>query len=229
MARQLVFDLPLRVALGPDDYFVSLANARAHAMIRDDAVWPDGKLIVVGAKGSGKSHLSRLWQEQTGATLLCAGDLDPGAPMPPTGARFCIEDMHLLGAEAQEYLFHLHNHLKSSGGRLLLTARTMTTDWPLTLPDLVSRMQATSVVSIREPDDALLHAVLTKHFADRQLNPSPQLIHWLLLRMERSFAAAARIVAALDDAALQQGTVINRSLAKSILDNEWPITDQFDE
>jgi chromosomal replication initiation ATPase DnaA len=225
MPQQLFFELPQRIGLGPGDYFVSEANASAYAMIRDDAVWPDGKLIVTGAAGSGKSHLARLWQDQTGATILTARAIDPGAPLPAAGARVVIEDMDQCPAPAEEYLFHLHNHLKSSGGRLLMTARTAPPDWPLTLPDLASRVQAASVVTIRDPDDALLHAVLTKHFADRQLNPSPRLINWILRRMERSFAAAGQIVAALDDAALARGSVINRSLAKSILDNDWPVAD----
>ncbi|SMY08518.1 DnaA ATPase domain-containing protein [Flavimaricola marinus] len=225
MPQQLYFDLPSRISLGADDYFVSEANASAYAMVNQDAIWPDGKLVVTGARGSGKSHLVRVWQEQSGATVLPACAIDPDAPLPDAGARIAVEDMEQLDQGAQEYLFHLHNHLKSSGGRLLMTAQSEPAAWPLTLPDLASRVQAASVVSIRDPDDMLLHAVLTKHFADRQLNPSPSLISWLLPRMERTFAAAGEIVAAIDEAALSQGTVINRTLARSILDKDWSVTD----
>lgn len=225
MARQLHFDLPVQIALGQDDYFVSEANANAYAMVRDDAVWPDGKLVVTGPKGCGKSHLARLWQDQTEANILFADALTPEGPMPDPGSRVVVEDMDVIGPEAQEYMFHLHNHLKSTGGRLLMTAKAAPADWPLTLPDLASRVQAASVVPIRDPDDVLLHAVLTKHFADRQLNPAPSLVNWLLLRMERSFEAAGRIVIALDEAALSTGTVINRVLAKTVLEAEWPEAD----
>ena len=52
------------------------------------------------------------------------------------------------------------------------------------------------------PDDELIAALLVKLFADRKLSVSPDLISFLLLRMERSFAAAQDAVARLDRAAL---------------------------
>lgn len=218
MAEQLHFDLPLHVALGPDDYFVSEANREAFAMVTGGADWPDGKLAVIGPEGSGKSHLARLWQVRTGALILKAQDLDPAADLPEAGARVVLEDGEHLAPETEEYMFHLHNHLAATGGLLLLTGRRAPARWPLALPDLASRLQATTVIPVADPDDLLLRAVLTKHFADRQLQPSPRLIDWLLPRIERSFAAAAWIVAALDEAALSGGLVINQSLARVILD-----------
>lgn len=218
MAEQLHFDLPLHVALGPDDYFVSEANREAFAMVTGEADWPNGKLAVIGPEGSGKSHLARLWQVRTGALILKAQDLDPAADLPEAGARVVLEDGNHLAPEAEEYLFHLHNHLAATGGLLLLTGRRAPARWPLALPDLASRLQATTVIPVADPDDLLLRAVLTKHFADRQLQPSPRLIDWLLPRIERSFASAAWIVAALDEAALSGGLVINQSLARVILD-----------
>ena len=218
MAEQLHFDLPLHVALGPDDYFVSDANREAFAMVTGKADWPDGKLAVIGPEGSGKSHLARLWQERTGALIVKARDLDPAADLPAAGARVVLEDGDHLDPKAEAYLFHLHNHLAATGGLLLLTGRRAPARWPLALPDLASRLQATTVIPVADPDDLLLRAVLTKHFADRQLQPSPRLIDWLLPRIERSFASAAWIVAALDEAALSGGLVINQSLARVILD-----------
>ena len=218
MAEQLHFDLPLHVALGPDDYFVSEANREAFAMVTGETDWPNGKLAVIGPEGSGKSHLARLWQVRTGTLILKAQDLDPAADLPEVGARVVLEDGDHLAPEAEEYLFHLHNHLAATGGLLLLTGRRAPARWPLALPDLASRLQATTVIPVADPDDLLLRAVLTKHFADRQLQPSPRLIDWLLPRIERSFASAAWIVAALDEAALSGGLVINQSLARVILD-----------
>ncbi len=52
------------------------------------------------------------------------------------------------------------------------------------------------------PDDALLAALLVKHFADRQVAVPPGLIDYLVPRIERSSAAAEAVVAALDRAGL---------------------------
>ena len=74
-------------------------------------------------------------------------------------------------------------------------------------------------VQITNPDDALLSALIMKLFADRQINPQPHLVQYLTTRIERSYAAAAEIVARLDTAALAQGRKINKTLAAELLDN----------
>lgn len=217
MPTQLHFDLPVRVSFGEDDFYVSDANRAAYGLICEDARWPEGKLAVIGPTGCGKTHLARLWQDRTGATRTMAADLDPDAPLPAPGTRLVVEDMEGLAPAAQEYLFHVHNHLRSSDGRLLMTASTPPPRWPITLPDLASRVQAATTVPIRDPDDALLRAVLTKHFTDRQLKIAPARIDQILRRIERSFDAAGQIVARLDAAALANGRVINQTLVRDIL------------
>lgn len=216
MAKQLHFDWPTRVALEPGDFFVSEANARAFAVVTDPDHWPQGKLALIGPKGSGKSHLARVFAHQTGAAILSAAAL-PFAP-PPPGARLVIEDMETLPQSSEETAFHLHNHLAATAGRLLMTASLPPSRWPVRLPDLASRMQATQIATIDDPDDRLLAAVIMKLFQDRQIAPSPGLPGYLAARIERSFAAAARIVARLDAAALAEKREVNEALARGLLD-----------
>jgi chromosomal replication initiation ATPase DnaA len=217
MVRQLSFDLPQQVALGPDDFFVSTANEQAFAMVTDWAGWPAGKLALIGPRGSGKSHLARVWQSLAGAQILQAVAVVPGL-MPPAGAHVVIEDVARLPAAAEEHLFHLHNHLAETGGRLLLTSVEPPIRWPIALPDLASRMQGTAVIRLDDPDDRLLAALLMKLFADRQLSPPPDVITYLAARIERSHAAAARVVALLDDAALSERRELTRAFVRGVLD-----------
>ncbi len=56
-----------------------------------------------------------------------------------------------------------------------------------------------------------------KLFGDRQLVVSASVIDWLLARMERSAVTAQHIVAALDQAALEQQKPISIFLARKIL------------
>jgi chromosomal replication initiation ATPase DnaA len=85
------------------------------------------------------------------------------------------------------------------------------------LPDLRSRLLAAPSVAIGAPDDALLGAVLAKLFTDRQLQVSPEVIEWLLRRIERSFAGARGAVARLDAAALALKRPVTVLLAREVL------------
>jgi chromosomal replication initiation ATPase DnaA len=67
------------------------------------------------------------------------------------------------------------------------------------------------------PDDALLGAVLVKHFADRQLRVAPEVIAYLLTHIERSFAAAAEMTSRLDSVSLRDGRAITVPLARQLV------------
>lgn len=220
MAEQLTFALPAKPALGRADFLISPSNATAVAQIEAWRDWPLGKLALIGPQGSGKTHLAHVWATESGAEIVSAGDLpgmDP-AKLAETRA-IALEDADTaLDAGAEATLFHLHNLLAQSGGHLLLTAATPPARWPIGLPDLASRMQATATAEIGPPDDTLLAALLVKLFADRQLTVPPTLIPYLVTRMERSFAAAQTLVSALDTAALAEGRAVGRALAGRVLD-----------
>lgn len=222
MPRQLSFDLPVREALGREDFFVSDANAAAVAMIEGWQGWPARKLVLTGPKGAGKTHLTHVWAALSGARIVLAADL-PGADIAALAAGpVAVENCHLIaGAKpTEDALFHLHNLALAEGQSLLFTADAPPSFWPLALPDLASRLQATPTVSIAPPDDALLAAVMMKLFADRQLSPSPATIPFLIRRIDRSFEAARDIVERLDAASLEQRRPITPSLARDLLDND---------
>jgi chromosomal replication initiation ATPase DnaA len=223
MAAQLTFDLPVRPALGRGDFLVSPANAWAVAALEASAAWPDGKMLLIGPAGSGKTHLALVWAGQSGAFVQAARDL-AGTDLPEVAA-LVIEDADAVAGDAglEAALFHLHNHMASRKGQLLLTASRAPRDWGLNLPDLLSRMEATAAVTLQPPDDALLGAVLVKLFADRQLQVSPNLIPWLVGRIDRSFATAQAIVAALDATALATRRPITRALASELLDSRGEV------
>lgn len=220
MIRQLAFDLPARAAYSRDDFFASPANALALAAIDGWRDWPQGRMLLIGPSGTGKTHLAHVWAQTTNATLIAATDL-PDANLPGLAASpaVVVEDADTLPRSGETALFHLHNMLHGLAP-LLLTAGTPPRDWGLTLPDLASRMQAVASTRLAPPDDALLSAVLVKLFADRQITVPPNLIAYLALRMDRSIHAARQLVAALDARALALGRPITRALAAEVLDKD---------
>ena len=214
MPEQLTFDWPVTAAMGADSFFVTPSNQTAFALVSAPHKWPEHKLVLIGPKGSGKTHLARLFADRNKATIIDGTALNGPFPDRPT----VIEHADRLNPQAQEWLFHAHNRLRDAKAPLLLTARHSPVHWPITLRDLASRMQAATVVRIDPPDEALLAAVLMKQFQDRQLSPSPEALSYLLRHMDRSFDTARQLVGALDAAALAEGRAINRPLAKEVLD-----------
>lgn len=221
MAQQLAFDLPARTALGREDFFVSPANAAALGALDAPGRWPQGRMLLLGPAGAGKTHLTALWAGERGAKVIGARDLRRDAvPGLVAAGTVVVEDAETLAGlpEAEAALFHLHNLAAAEGALLLLTAACQPRDWGLALPDLASRMAAMARAEIAPPDDALMAAVLVKLFADRQITVSPALITWLIARIDRSLAEARRVVAALDAAALAGGGRVSRALAQRVLD-----------
>lgn len=219
MARQLSFDLPARPSLDRGDFFVSPANALAVQIIDAPLQWVSGKLVLYGPEGSGKSHLVHVWAAAQGARIVRASDLQPEDVPDLAGGNVAVEDVPGIAGDgtAQTALFHLHNLLLAEGHLLLMTGRGAPDRWALPLADLHSRIAGTQAVALNPPDDPLLAAVLAKLFADRQIVPKPEVIPYLLSRMDRSFAEAARIVDRLDAVSLSENRSITRPLAAQVL------------
>ncbi|QEW19226.1 hypothetical protein LA6_001409 [Marinibacterium anthonyi] len=222
LPRQLSFDLPVRPALGREDFFVAPSNALAIDLIDRAVDLPGRKLAITGAPGAGKTHLAHVWAAEYGGRLLPAAGLDEDLVPVLAEGPVAVEDVPGIAGDRQREraLFHLHNMLAQAGHPLLLTGRNAPSLWKIVLPDLKSRIAAAAHAELEAPDDALLAAVLVKLFTDRQLLPRPDVIPYVLRHMERSFAAAADIVARLDRASLDARRDVTRALAAEVLGAE---------
>ncbi|MBU3031487.1 chromosomal replication initiator DnaA [Paracoccus marinaquae] len=223
MSRQLTLDLTTPPAHSRADFLPAAANAAAMAALDQPQGWPQGRMLLIGPEGAGKTHLAAFWAAENGARRVKAAALRPEAAdhLAAEGGALVIEDADRAGraAGAEQALFHLWNLCGARDCLLLLTARHAPRDWGLVLPDLRSRMDAMPQVRLGPPDEALMAAVLVKLFADRQLAVSAGLIDWLVLRMDRDLGQARRLVAALDRAAMAQKGPVTRRLAAALLDN----------
>jgi hypothetical protein len=176
---------PAEDAIG--DFILSDTNAAAVRHLEHRALWPVMATVLSGPRKSGRSLLGRIFVAQSGGTMIDDADRRP-----------------------EEDLFHAWNNAQSERRPLLLIADRPPPGWAIGLPDLRSRLAATPAVAIGDPDDALAAALLEKQLGARGLPLSPPVAAYILARMDRTHVAIARMVDALDAAALvgRQGLTI---------------------
>jgi chromosomal replication initiation ATPase DnaA len=215
--KQLAFDLPLDPRFGAEDFLVSPSNEQAYGRIESWPDWPDTILVLVGPRGSGKSHLASIWATNARAwTIDASGITQDKVPHLVSNGALAIEDMD-RGERDEAALFHLLNLAREKKASVLITSETQPDRWGLRTPDLLSRLRLAPSVSLEAPDDALLKAVLVKLFVDRQLVVDTSVVDYIALRIERSLAKASELVALLDKEALSRGRRVSRVIAAEIL------------
>jgi chromosomal replication initiation ATPase DnaA len=217
---QLALDLAGAPSHSAEDFLIGPSNEEAYGLMESWPDWADPVLALIGPEGSGKTHLAAIWAERSHAWRIGvdAVTMDRVPELASSGA-LVIEDCDR--AERDEAaLFHLLNLVRARGGWLVLTARTAPDSWGLATPDLLSRLRLAPSARIQPPDDALLRAVLVKHFIDRQLIVDTGVIEAVALRIPRSFAQARQVVEAIDRASLERGRRVTRAFASEYADKQ---------
>lgn len=213
---QLILDLPVRAAQGRADFLVTGSNGDAVAWLDRWPDWPGPALCLFGPEGCGKSHLLQVWCARAEAVAVAPGQLT-AASFAELAAHGAVALDMADAIEDPEPLLHLYNLLAERGGFLLLAGRKPPRQWCLPLADLRSRLLAAPAAGIQPPDDRLLMAVMAKLFADRQVRVAPDVLSFLVARIERSFAAAERAVRTLDYNSLSGQRPITVHSARAIL------------
>lgn len=188
--------LPLAWPADPRDeeFLVTPSNARAVHALDHWATWPVMAALLVGPRKSGRSLLARIFAAKSGGAIIDDADARP-----------------------EEELFHAWNRAQVTRRPLLMIADAAPPAWHITLPDLRSRIAATPLAEIAAPDDALMRALFERKFAHRGLDARPDLIDWLVARIERSHLAVMRTVDALDQEVMESRKRLSVPLARTTL------------
>ena len=177
-----------------DSFIVTAANRIAVDAIDRPGSWPVRPAILTGPRKSGRSLLGRIFAAKTGGTL--------------------IDDAE---QHRETEIFHRWNEAQEARRPLLIVAMSAPPLWKVKLPDLVSRLSATPVFTLGDPDDVLVAMLLEKLLGQRGLQPGPGVINYIATRIERSYIAVMRVIDALDSAALSQHRAITVKLARHVL------------
>ena len=150
--------------------------------------------ILVGPRKSGRSLLARIFAAKSHGAIIDDADRVP-----------------------ETELFHAWNRAQAERHPLLMVAEQAPPEWKVKLPDLRSRLAASAVARLGPPDDVLMRALFERQFIKRGLDARPDLIDWLLARIERSHIAVMRTVDVLDQHVLERRKRLSIPLARSTL------------
>jgi chromosomal replication initiation ATPase DnaA len=213
-------------ALEQDDHpsgpLIGEPNAAACTLLQQWRQWPGGALALVGPAGSGKSALARAWAEQTDAVLLRA-PLDPAALedcFQHPSARVVVEEAPDMAEEALMLAIDLAR--SREGAALLLTARTPPKAWRCTLADTRSRLLALACCEIEPPDLPFLAQLLQRHLRRRYLALEPEVAAYCAARLPRSYAAAADLADAMEEACRRAVEPLSHDVARRALARLYP-------
>jgi hypothetical protein len=176
------------------DYLISAANQPLIRHFEHWSLWPVMATILTGPRKSGRSLLGRIVAGKAGGELIDnAEEAD------------------------EEAIFHAWNRAQESRRPLILIADAPPPTWTVRLPDLRSRLAATPVVRIEEPDDLLVAQLIEKLCHVRGLAAPPELVRYLVPRIERSYFGVHRAIDALDELAYEQRQRLTIPLARRAL------------
>lgn len=164
--------------------------------------WPFGTAVLTGPPRSGKSLLARWFA----ANHRDAEVIDPA------------------DALAEDALFHRWNRAQADSHPLLLVSGRAPGAWRIALPDLASRLGAALHLEIPPPDDELLAGLIEEHAGRRGLTVGPDVLAYLLPRIERSHAETEGLVETIDWLSLERKAGVTISLARDALverGGEW--------
>ena len=87
------------------------------------------------------------------------------------------------------------------------------------LPDLRSRMRAVNVVRIGSPDERMLYGLLNKYFLERQMAAPPEMLAYIVRRMERSFTSVQVIANAVERHSIAKKKPLSVLLARAAFES----------
>lgn len=205
--RQLSLGLSYRKAYNSDDFMIAPCNVDAVTWLDLYPNWPAHALVILGPKGSGKTHLAHIFSQN----VIDGADLADTC-LPEKVDKIVVENIDRLADETA--LFHLYNWTKEQDIGLLMTARELP---DIKLPDLKSRLYLAPKISILPPDDDLIYAVLAKAFHERNIVVDPSVLEYAVKQIERSFPAVHRLIEAADKISLEKGHRITVPIVKEAL------------
>ena len=209
-----------KTALGIEDYIITESNNFAFDLISRMIRGEINQGTISGPSFSGKTHLSKILIKNIGNNESLYIDRDFRDIVEKVGSSnlIVIENIdNVIEARLEEDLFHIINFTKENDKKLLMTSGKSISNIEFKLEDLKSRLNAIIEAKIMQPDDELMKLVLIKIFNDKQLLINPNVIDFLMSRLERSYKSMNDFIERIDKFSLEKGKKITIALINDLI------------
>ena len=216
--QQCILPLSITNPYHPDDFILSNSNKDAYNLIN---LWSlnwghkpyPGSVLLYGPKSSGKTYLTKIWQELSGAYLLPNNQLVQGELVNQHKA-FIIEDIENW---PENNILSYFNLINESSKHLLMTTANFSNKFKL--GDIQSRINSIFRLEVGAPDDELIKALIFKLFSINSLKISDQVLNFLLLNMPRQFNEIINLIEKINQFSLIYKRRVTVSLIKEVINS----------
>jgi len=201
------------------DMVITPANQTAISIVRQPGKWPMPVICLTGPAKSGRTAILQAWCDETGATGLSPKDLSrlkSGEITKLAAGSVAVDDADTVAGN--EKLLFLINQAAAEGGRLLLSASASPSQWPVTSPDLKSRLNSMPIAEIHAPDHDMLAGRLKAACVRHYLKLEPDIVAYLSLRLDLTYEAIEAFAEKLSHGVTATGRAPSVPLAKEVLE-----------
>tara|TARA_A100001011_G_C14268273_1_gene825736 strand:- start:618 stop:1241 length:624 start_codon:yes stop_codon:yes gene_type:complete len=207
MTKQKIFNYKFYNDINEFDFFVNSTNSYSfNAIINHDSK----SSYLYGPRKSGKSFLAQIWLKNNSAIQL-----QNNYELFSNNTNVLIDELTNFD---QEKVFHIVNNCILNNFKILITSKYKINEINFKFNDLSSRLKTFSNLEIKQPDDEMLLAILTKSLIDKQfVIHTKDIFEYILRRVNRSYEGIYDIVNKLDLLSLEKKRQLTIPLVKEIL------------
>ena len=215
--NQLLINFDFKKDYSNQDFYVTKSNSDAYNLINNWPKWIKRTVNLYGEKYSGKTHLSKIFQEKTSCISVKSEEFSNDTLTKfKTKQAIIIEDYSQNISE--NLLYSLINAVEQENKYLLITSLIPINRFKFKLNDLISRINNTLYIELQKPDDELIFALIVKNFSDRQISIDKKIIDYIIRRINRSYKDIFMFIYNVDQMSLKRGKPVNLSIIKKILE-----------
>ncbi len=222
---QLTLSLGIVPSHSFESFFIGRGSANACATLKAfcNNEIEDDQLFFWGEPHVGKSHLLSAACQQVASDGYSVAYLT-GAQASQDDALqglensdlFCLDDVHLLRADAEETLFHCINRCRDNGTRLLFTSAIAHDQLSVGLADLKTRLSWGPIFHLQGLADDELHAAVAHMLKARSMTVGDDVIDYILRRFPRDIVQLKKLVDTLDAESMSAHRKVTIPLIKTI-------------